>query len=176
MGKLYQIQVILGSDSDRKVVDESGMLDILQELGIKWQLSYISAHRHKDELRNFCCLKARENWAKVFITAAGMMPGLPGDVAGWTNAGIPVIGVVLDSPTIPGKDTIATAISMPKGTPVLFAGIGKPGLANAAIAAAQILAVKDPRIKVHLADYRAGNSPRSVFGIESSDTYKPKDT
>ncbi len=175
MGKLHPVQIILGSDSDRKVVDESGMLDILQELGIKWQLSYISAHRHKDGLRTFCCLKAKENGVKVFIAAAGMMPGLPGDVAGWTNAEIPVIGVVLDSPTIPGKDTIATAVSMPKGTPVLFAGIGKPGLANAAIAAAQILAVKDPGIKVSLSAYRVRNNSEPEIVIESSDTFG-KDT
>lgn len=172
MGKFYEVQIILGSSSDKEIADDSGMFSILRELGLEWQLSYISAHRQKEALRTYC-LEAKENGVKVFITAAGMMPGLPGDVAGWTDAEIPVIGVVLDSPTIPGKDTIATAVSMPQGTPVLFAGIGKPGLANAAIAAAQILAIEDPGGKTDLMIYRKRNNPKPEIDVESSDHHNP---
>jgi len=173
MEEIFPVQIILGSKNDRTVVDESGMLDILQKLVVPWSISYISAHRHAGELLDYC-REVIKNGAKVFITAAGMMPALPGVVASATKAETPVIGVVLDSPTISGKDTIATAVSMPKGTPVLFAGIGKYGLANAAIAAAQILAVDNPPLRERLLAFRAENNPEPEIGVESSKTYKSK--
>ena len=172
MGKSYDVQIILGSENDRKIVDESGIFDILQkELKVTWQLHYISAHRNKEALRTYC-LKAKQGREKVFIVAAGMMPALPGDVAGWTDAEIPVIGVVLDSSTILGKDTIVTAVSMPQGTPVVYAGIGKSGLVNAAIAAAQVVAVGDPIVRHNLSDYRERSNPVPVISAGSSDTYQ----
>ncbi len=167
------IRIILGSKNDRPVVDDSGMLDILQKLGVRWSLSYISAHRNKQSLADYC-REAIENGVKVFITAAGMMPALPGDVAGWTDALCLVIGVVLDSSTIPGRDTIATATAMPNGTPVAFAGIGKHGLKNAAILAVQALACGDPSLKEALRKYREKNNPEPQPDVETSESYPTK--
>ena len=181
MTKFHPVQIILGSESDRKAVDKSGMLDILNTLDILWQISYVSAHSHADELASFCKnsttedVKMFEEDVKLFITAAGMMPALPGAVAGLTDAIIPVIGVPLDSSTIPAYKTVATAAAMPPGTPIIIPGYSISGLKNAAIVAAQILAVSDEVVRKNLRQYRKDNNPVPQIQVESSNTYKLKE-
>ena len=116
-----------------------------------------------------------EEDVKLFITAAGMMPALPGAVAGLTDAIIPVIGVPLDSSTIPAYKTVATAAAMPPGTPIIIPGYSISGLKNAAIVAAQILAVSDEVVRKNLRQYRKDNNPVPQIQVESSNTYKLKE-
>jgi 5-(carboxyamino)imidazole ribonucleotide mutase len=166
-----QILIILGSKTDEDTLIKSGMLDILQALGIKWKLHYISAHRNPDDLRNICLAAAANGAIKIIIAAAGMMPGLPGSVASWVLPHILTLGVVLDSSSIKGKHTIATAISMPSGVPLPYAGIGEAGLKNAALIAAQIISAGDQEMAEKLSKYWKDNNKNPTLDAMTSETY-----
>ncbi len=168
---MIQVLIISGSKTDEDIIIKSGILDVLQALGIKWKLHYISAHRNPDDLREKC-LSAIEEGVKVIIAVAGMMPGLPGSVAGWVLPRIITLGVVLDSGPIKGKHTIATAISMPSGVPLPYVGIGEAGLKNAALTAALILSVGNQEMAKKLSEYWKDNNKKATFDAMSSETYK----
>lgn len=132
------VSVILGSESDRQIVDDSGMLKVFDEVGIEYEMSYISAHRNPKELGEY--VRRVLGKAKVFICAASMAAALPGAVAAETGGDIPVIGVPLPSREYPdGMDAVLAMLRMPPGRPVLVVGPGKAGLKNAALAACQIM-------------------------------------
>ena len=134
------VAIVIGSKTDRPVVEESGMLEVLDQCEISYELSIISADRNPEELKAYCD-KAKEKGVKVFIAAAGMAARLPGAIAAHTKYMLPVIGVALPSEEFPDAlDALLSITRAPSGCPVLFAGIGKAGLKNAAIAAVQILA------------------------------------
>lgn len=138
----YQVEIIIGSKNDRTAVEESKMLDVLTECSVRWRLSVISAHRNSDALREFCA----NNWGStnVFIGVAGMSAALPGAIAAELMGRRPVIGVPLPSEGFPdAADALSAMVRLPPGVVVLVTGIGKTGLYNAAIAAAQIVADKD---------------------------------
>lgn len=134
------VAIIIGSKTDLPVVEESGMFDVLDQCGISWELSIISADRNPGKLSGYCD-EARQKGVRIFIGAAGMAARLPGTIAANTKYFLPVIGVALPSEEFPNAQDASLSITRtPSGCPVLFAGIGKAGLKNAAIAAAQILA------------------------------------
>jgi 5-(carboxyamino)imidazole ribonucleotide mutase len=130
--------------SDRKVVKESGIVELFERVGVDVGVHVISAHRNAEELHRFC----QENTdVNVYIAAAALATALPGAIAGATRMRKVVIGIPLD------EYGVDSCLRMPPGVPVLTAGVGKAGLQNAAIAACQILALGDPAIAAGLDKY-----------------------
>ena len=160
----YDVAIIVGSEkSDVPVVTTSLMLSFLDGCRVRWRLAAISAHRHPDELLAFC----RESGAGVFICAVSMNPGLPGAVAAATNQERPVIGVALPNANCDpdGSKCLAAMCMQPPGVPVLVAGVGNPGLINAAYAAAQIFAQDDMNIRERLAAHIESRRPVAKLNI-----------
>lgn len=137
------IAVIVGSESDIKIVEESELPTFFDKVGVLWELSVISAHRNNQALTDYC-LQRRDT--KVFIGIAGMAAALPGTIASIFESEKIVIGVPLLSEAFDGLDALLSMVRMPPGVPVLVPGIGKPGLRNAAIAACQIVALTDANV------------------------------
>jgi len=152
---MAQIEIIVGSKkTDTPMIEESKMLDVLNEIGVSWRLTANSAHRHPDHLGDFVidCIK---NGTKVFIGVASMAAALPGAIASFINPcnsklgviNVVVIGVALSSDEFKnGLDALLAMTRMPPGVPVLAAGIGKSGCYNAAITACQIISIFDVSI------------------------------
>jgi 5-(carboxyamino)imidazole ribonucleotide mutase len=136
------VQIVLGSKSDMKVAEKA--IDVLKELGIKYRLSIASAHRTPDIVDKLVA----ESDAEIFIAIAGLSAALPGVIAARTIK--PVIGVPV-SGTV-NLDSILSVVQMPPGIPV--AGVGLDRGENAALLAAQMLALKDKTIAKALKAYR----------------------
>lgn len=168
------IQIYVGSLTDKQPVIDSGMLNILQDVGVSWSMSVFSADRHPEELQRHC-REAGLAGTKVFIGIAAMAAVLPGAVSATINGQIPVIGVALPSSEFPdGMDAVLSMIRKPTGVPVLCAGVGKHGLCNAAIAACSILATSDKLTLNRLQTWRMrwrAEKP-TVPELVSSETYK----
>ncbi|NLE58427.1 MAG: 5-(carboxyamino)imidazole ribonucleotide mutase [Planctomycetes bacterium] len=143
------VAMIIGSDSDWPVMEACHQQ--LKSLGIRTLLEVLSAHRTPERLREFVS-SAEENGTQVFIAAAGMAAALPGVVAAHTT--LPVIGVPLSSGVLQGVDSLLSIVQMPPGIPVATVAIGSAGAKNAALLAAEILALSDARLKKALADLR----------------------
>lgn len=163
-----EVVIVAGSKNDRSKIDQSKMLEILNEIGISWTLSYISAHRNDSALTEFC-QDAIVNGAKVFIGIAGMAAALPGAIASKTKFILPVIGVPLSASDglLSGMDALMAILRLPPGVPVLVPGIDIPGLKNAALAAAQIIALADntETIKKNLEKYIFQNTKKAEINI-----------
>lgn len=157
-----QVHIVLGSASDFDAVKAAGMVETLTSIGITSAVSVCSAHRNIDELGRFVT-RAVAAGGSVFIGVAGLAAALPGALAGLTNMVLPVIGVPMD------EHGIDSCVYMPPGVPVLTAGVGKVGLKNAALAAAQILAVGDAAIAAKLRTYLARTAKEPQFDIPPSD-------
>jgi len=153
------VHIVLGSASDLDAVKASGITATLDSIGISNAVSVCSAHRNIEELGKFVA-EAVDDGAKAFIGAAGVAAALPGALAGLTNMTTPVIGVPLD------EHGIDSCIYMPPGVPVLTTGVGKSGLKNAAIAAAQILAIGDKAIAEGLDKHLAATKKQPQFRID----------
>lgn len=137
----------MGSDSDLPVV--SAAAKQLDKLGIEYEAHVFSAHRTPFEAAEFS-RNARGNNFGVIIACAGKAAHLAGAIAAQTT--LPVIGVPIKSSTLDGLDALLSTVQMPSGIPVATVAID--GAANAAILAAQILAVEDELIAVRLNDMR----------------------
>ncbi len=134
-----QVVIIIGSETDLPIFDESKAGEVLGQCGIIWELSIVSADRNPGVLSDYCAT-LKQNGVKVFIAGAGMAARLPGTIAAHAKYLLPVIGVALPSDEFSSAlDSMLSIVRSPAGCPVLFAGIGKAGFRNAAIAAAQIL-------------------------------------
>lgn len=143
------VGVVLGSKTDASLIQPG--IDILEELGIDYQVSVISAHRNPDKARKYG-LEAGKRGFEVIIAAAGYAAHLPGILASWTT--IPVIGVPLSTSELKGVDALLSITQMPAGVPVACVGIN--GAKNAALLAAQILGVKHDEIKQAYNKYKQG--------------------
>ena len=154
-----QVHVVMGSKSDADLVKASGLIDVLDEVGVSYSVSICSAHRNLPELEKFAN-EACQDGAKVFIGIAGMAAALPGALAGCTGMAKPIIGVPLD------EHGIDSCIYMPPGVPVLQSGVGKSGLKNAAIAACQVLAAGDHDVELSLLGYIAKNNKQPQFNVD----------
>ena len=148
MGDL-QVQVLMGSGSDAEVM--ANTVRTLRDLGLTCDITVASAHRSPDRVRRVM-EAAIERGVQVFVVGAGAAAHLAGVVAAHTV--LPVIGVPIDSSPLGGFDALLSTVQMPPGVPVATVAVGKAGATNAAVLAAQILAVDDPAIRARLNDYR----------------------
>jgi phosphoribosylamine--glycine ligase len=143
------VLILMGSDSDAPVMQ--GAVDLLKELGIPCEMTVASAHRSPERVMRLVS-EAPARGVKVFIVGAGAAAHLAGVVAAHTP--MPVIGVPIDSSALKGWDALLSTVQMPPGVPVATVSIGKPGATNAAVLAAQILAVGDSAIADRILAYK----------------------
>ena len=141
----------MGSDSDLPIIKKA--TDMLDSLGIPFEVHVYSAHRTPEQARDFS-VNARENGFGVIIAAAGMAAHLAGAIA--ANTTLPVIGIPIKSAAFGGLDALLSTVQMPSGIPV--ATVAVDGAANAAHLAAQIIAVDDAELAKKLDEARAKNS------------------
>ncbi|WP_035269942.1 5-(carboxyamino)imidazole ribonucleotide mutase [Desulfitibacter alkalitolerans] len=139
----------MGSESDWPIMKEAVL--VLDELGIPYEKKIVSAHRTPDWLFSFA-ENAPKRGIMVIIAGAGGAAHLPGMVAAKTL--LPVIGVPIPSAHLQGLDSLLSIVQMPAGVPVATMAIGVWGAKNAAILAAQIIAVRNEELTVKLADRR----------------------
>uniref|UniRef100_A0A7V4G6Q7 N5-carboxyaminoimidazole ribonucleotide mutase n=1 Tax=Desulfobacca acetoxidans TaxID=60893 RepID=A0A7V4G6Q7_9BACT len=140
-----QVGIVMGSASDWPSVEPAAQL--LQEWGIGVEVTVASAHRSPERAQAYA-RSARERGVKVIIAAAGAAAHLGGVVAAETI--LPVIGVPLAGSPLQGLDSLLSTVQMPAGVPVATMAIGAAGARNAAVLAAQILALGDPRLQERL--------------------------
>ena len=133
---MKKVGIVMGSDSDLPIIKKA--TDTLKELEIPFEVHIYSAHRTPEEARDFS-LNARANGFGAIICAAGMAAHLAGAVA--ANTTLPVIGIPCKSSVLDGMDALLSTVMMPPGIPVATVAIN--GGANAALLAAQIIAVED---------------------------------
>ncbi|MBQ6603932.1 MAG: 5-(carboxyamino)imidazole ribonucleotide mutase [Eubacterium sp.] len=145
---MKKVGIVMGSDSDLPVVSKAA--DILKELQIPFEVHVYSAHRTPEEARNFAA-NARKDGFGVIIAAAGMAAHLAGALA--ANTTLPVIGIPCKSSVLDGMDALLSTVMMPSGIPVATVAID--GGKNAALLAAEILAVSDDELAARLDAKRA---------------------
>ena len=150
---MKKVGIVLGSDSDLPVIQKA--VAILRELEIPFEVHVYSAHRTPVEARDFA-LSAREQGFGVLIAAAGMAAHLAGALA--ANTTLPVIGIPCKGPVLDGLDALLSTVQMPSGVPVACVGVGNG--ANAALLAAQILAVEDTALADRLSAKRAADTAK----------------
>ncbi len=148
------VSIIMGSTSDLPIVKKAA--DFLEKMGIPFEMHALSAHRTPQQVETFAST-ARQRGIKVIIAAAGMAAALPGVIAAMTP--VPVIGVPISS-TLEGRDALLSIVQMPPGIPVATVGID--GAMNAAILAAEILALADNEISTRLDAWRKTLSDKIV--------------
>ena len=141
------IGIVMGSKSDLPVVQKA--VDMLKELEIPYEVHILSAHRTPGETAEFA-RSARGRGLACVIAFAGMAAHLAGAIA--ANTTLPVIGVPCQGPSFEGMDALLSTVQMPSGIPVATVAVG--GGANAALLAAQILAVDDLELAQKLVDHR----------------------
>jgi len=143
------VGIIMGSDSDLPLMQEA--LKILDAFAIAYEVHISSAHRTPARTAQFS-KTARDRGIEVIIAGAGRAAHLAGVIAAETT--LPVIGVPIDSSALQGLDALLSMVQMPGGIPVATMAIGKAGAKNAALFAAQILALKYPELQQKLLDYK----------------------
>lgn len=148
---MKKVGIVMGSDSDLPVIKKA--TDMLTSLGIPFEVHVYSAHRTPEQARDFS-LNARANGFGVIIAAAGMAAHLAGAVA--ANTTLPVIGIPCKGPVLDGMDALLATVQMPTGIPVATVAIN--GGANAALLAAQILAVEDKELAQKLDSKRVSDA------------------
>jgi len=144
-----RVQILMGSDSDAPTMKR--VAEVLRDFGISWHMTVASAHRSPDRVRQLV-EEAPARGVRVFIVGAGAAAHLAGVVA--AHSTLPVIGIPIDSSPLKGWDALLATVQMPPGVPVATVSVGTAGATNAAVLAAQILAVGDQRIAAALADYK----------------------
>ena len=152
---MKKIGIVMGSDSDLPVVQKA--IDTLRGLGVPYEVHIYSAHRTPEHARAFAAT-ARANGFGALIAAAGMAAHLAGALA--ANTTLPVIGIPCKSKVLDGMDALLSTVMMPPGIPVATVGID--GAANAALLAAQILAVSDDGLAAKL-DARRAKAAEAVL-------------
>lgn len=153
------VSIIMGSTSDLPVMEKAAKL--FDELQIPFEMNALSAHRTPEAVEAFA-KGARERGLKVIIAAAGMAAALPGVIAAQTT--LPVIGVPVKGSVLDGIDALYSIIQMPPGIPVATVGIN--GAMNAAVLAAQMLALSDPELAERFATYKENMKQKIVKANE----------
>ncbi len=152
---MKKVGLIMGSDSDLPVVRKA--MDLLTELDIPFEAHIYSAHRTPEEAAGFA-KEARENGFGVLIAAAGMAAHLAGAIA--ANTTLPVIGIPCKSAAFDGMDALLSTVMMPSGIPV--ATVAVDGSKNAALLAAEILAVEDADLAEKLLERRKADAAAAL--------------
>ncbi|MDD9720071.1 5-(carboxyamino)imidazole ribonucleotide mutase [Sulfitobacter sp. PR48] len=147
------VGIIMGSQSDWSTMREAAAL--LDELAIPYESRIVSAHRTPDRLWDYG-KTAVDRGMQVIIAGAGGAAHLPGMMASKTR--VPVIGVPVQTRALSGVDSLYSILQMPRGFPVATMAIGAAGAANAALMAAGILALQDPKLAERLDNWRAALS------------------
>ncbi|MDO8527737.1 MAG: 5-(carboxyamino)imidazole ribonucleotide mutase [Deltaproteobacteria bacterium] len=160
MSQKILVSIVMGSDSDFEVMEESGKL--LGEFGVSFEYKITSAHRSPDQAVTFA-KGLLERGIQVVIAGASYSAHLPGVLA--ANTIIPVLGVPLDASPLRGIDAYLSMGQMPPGVPVATVTIGRAGAKNAAFFAVEILALRDEALKNKLKDYRK----KMADGVEEKD-------
>lgn len=155
---MKKVAVIMGSDSDLPVVEKA--IDTLKEFGIPFEVHVYSAHRTPTEVKDFVS-SAEGNGFGVIIAAAGMAAHLAGAIA--ANTVLPVIGIPVSAKKLDGIDALLSTVQMPSGIPVATVAID--GAKNAAILAAQIIALSDSELSDKL---KADRQKASMLVIEKN--------
>ena len=143
---MAQVGIVMGSDSDMPVMSKAA--EVLEELGISFEMKIISAHREPDVFFEYA-KSAEEKGFKVIITGAGMAAHLPGMCAAIFP--MPVIGIPMHTTSLGGRDSLYSIVQMPSGIPVATVAIN--GGTNAGLLAAKILATSDEVLLQKLKDY-----------------------
>ena len=143
------VGVVMGSDNDYEIVRRC--VERLDAFAIPWEVRVISAHRTPTAAHEYA-VTARDRGLKVIIAAAGMSAALAGVMA--ANTTLPVIGVPVNSGPLGGVDAALSTMQMPPGVPVACMSIGAAGAINAAIYAAEILAVDDRTLAEKLVEFK----------------------
>lgn len=143
---MAQVGIVMGSDSDMPIMAKAA--DILEELGISYEMTIISAHREPDVFFEYA-KGAEDKGFKVIIAGAGKAAHLPGMCAAIFP--MPVIGIPMKTSDLGGVDSLYSIVQMPSGIPVATVAIN--GGQNAGILAAKILAVSDPALLGRLKEY-----------------------
>lgn len=147
------VGVVMGSKSDYEVMVAA--VELLHALQIPYETRVVSAHRTPDLLFEYAST-ARERGLRAIIAGAGGAAHLPGMLAAKTL--VPVLGVPVAATQLNGLDSLLSIVQMPKGVPVGTLAIGKPGAANAALLAAEMLATTDAVLYERLATWRAART------------------
>ena len=151
------VGVVMGSTSDADVME--GCTDLLKQLMVPHEVRVISAHRTPERAREYA-EAAAERGLEVIIAGAGWAAHLAGFMAAHTT--LPVIGIPIDSSPLQGMDALLSTVQMPPGIPVATVALGKGGAKNAAVLAAQILALKHAPIAEKLKTYREGLTKEAI--------------
>ncbi len=145
---MAKVGIVMGSDSDMPIMAKAA--DVLEELGIDYEMTIISAHREPDVFFEYA-KTAEEKGFKVIIAGAGMAAHLPGMCAAIFP--MPVIGIPMHTTSLGGRDSLYSIVQMPSGIPVATVAIN--GGANAALLAAKMLAISDSDLLAKLKEYSA---------------------
>lgn len=149
INRMAKVGILMGSDSDLEVM--KGAAEILEQFGIDYEMTIISAHRMPDIFYDYAT-KAEEKGIKVIIAGAGGAAHLPGMAAAIFQ--LPVVGVPIYTKSLGGVDSLYSIVQMPQGIPVATVAIN--GGANAGLMAAKILAVSDEELLKKLKEYKQG--------------------
>ena len=145
-----RVVILMGSDSDAPVMQAAA--DVLAQFGISYTMTVASAHRSPDRVRRLID-EAHATGGGAFIVGAGAAAHLAGVVAAHSSR--PVIGVPIDSTALQGMDALLATVQMPPGVPVATMAVGRAGAINAAVLAAQILAIGEHAMADKLTKYKA---------------------
>ncbi len=149
MAKAPKVAILLGSKSDEGHLKAT--TDLLDRFQIDWELKVISAHRQPEQLHEY--VRAVDaGGTQIFIAAAGLSAALPGVIGSISNK--PVIGLPIPGGALNGIDALLSMVQMPGGIPVATVGVGSNCSKNAAILAAQIIALADKNVGEKLRAYR----------------------
>lgn len=152
---MRMVGIVMGSSSDLPVVEKATAT--LDSLGVPYEVHVYSAHRTPEQARQFA-LAARERGFGAIIAVAGMAAHLAGAIA--ANTTLPVIGIPCKSTNLDGMDALLSTVMMPSGIPVATVAID--GGKNAALLAAQILAVEDSELAKKLDDLRCVEAAKAL--------------
>ncbi|MEM8767762.1 MAG: 5-(carboxyamino)imidazole ribonucleotide mutase [Pseudomonadota bacterium] len=156
-----QIGIIMGSDSDLRVM--AAAEEILEDFGVAFERTIVSAHRTPDRLFDYA-RSAADRGLKVIIAGAGGAAHLPGMVAALTP--LPVIGVPVNATALGGEDALLSVVQMPRGVPVATVAID--GGANAGILAAQILGSADDTLRNRVQAYKEDLKAQVLAKVEAN--------
>jgi len=159
---MNKVGIVMGSDSDMPIMSKAA--DILEQLGVEYEMTIISAHREPDVFFEYAKSAEAKGW-KVIIAGAGMAAHLPGMCAAIFP--MPVIGIPMHTTSLGGVDSLYSIVQMPSGIPVATVAIN--GGANAGILAAKILATSDEALLGRLKDYSAKMKDEVVAKAEKLD-------
>jgi phosphoribosylaminoimidazole carboxylase PurE protein len=144
-----EVGIIMGSTSDLAIMEEAGR--VLESFGIAYDMTISSGHRSPERTIAYAA-SARQLGIKVIIVGAGAAAHLAGTIAALTT--LPVIGVPIHSSPLGGLDSLLSTVQMPSGVPVATMAVGESGAKNAAILAAQILALSNSDLAAKLTAYK----------------------